>query len=181
MGQDPDGGPDEAVDVANELQRYAREETRLGVPPLLNVDAVHGHAYATAATAFPNGLGAAATSDTGAVERAASVTAREVRATGAHRNYGPTVDVARDPRWGRVFETFDESPHLVGAFAAAKARGYQGGIGDPSGVVVTTKHFPRTASRSGARTPRPSTSPSTSSGTRSFPRSSGRSTPARPR
>ena len=97
MGQDPDGGPDEAVDVANELQRYAREETRLGVPPLLNVDAVHGHAYATAATAFPNGLGAAATSDTGAVERAASVTAREVRATGAHRNYGPTVDVARDP------------------------------------------------------------------------------------
>lgn len=96
------------------------------MPLLLNVDAVHGHAYVTGATAFLNGPGAAATWDPDAVERAASVTAREVRATGAHQNYGPTVDVARDPRWGRVFETFGESPHLVGEFAAAKVRGCQG-------------------------------------------------------
>ena len=96
------------------------------MPLLLNVDAVHGHAYVTGATAFLNGPGAAATWDPDAVERAASVTAREVRATGAHQNYGPTVDVARDPRWGRVFETFGESTHLVGEFAAAKVRGCQG-------------------------------------------------------
>ncbi len=119
------------------------EETRLGIPLLFNVDAVHGHAYITGATVFPNGLGAAATWDPEGVEKAASVTASEVRATGAHQNYSPTTDVARDPRWGRAFETFGESPHLVGELVAAKVRGYQGsGVGDPEGVVATAKHFP---------------------------------------
>ncbi|PAU82932.1 glycosyl hydrolase [Halorubrum salipaludis] len=141
--------PEDAVAAVEELQTYAREETRLGVPLLFSVDAVHGHAYVSGATVFPNGLGAAATWDPEGIEAAAAVTAREVRATGAHQNYGPTVDVGRDPRWGRVFETFGESPHLVGELAAAKVRGYQGeGPGDsaapsdPDRVVATAKHFP---------------------------------------
>ncbi|MFW6382432.1 MAG: glycoside hydrolase family 3 N-terminal domain-containing protein [Haloferacaceae archaeon] len=135
--------PEEVTEAVRELQTYAREETRLGIPLLFSVDAVHGHAYVSGATVFPNGLGTAATWDPEAVEAAAAVTAREVRATGAHQNYGPTVDVGREPRWGRVFETFGESPYLAGELAAAKVRGYQGtGLGDPDGVVATAKHFP---------------------------------------
>ncbi|WP_435180550.1 glycoside hydrolase family 3 N-terminal domain-containing protein [Halorussus sp. AFM4] len=134
---------DEVVAAANDLQRVATEETRLGIPLLLNVDAVHGHAYVAGATVFPNGLGAAATWDPAAVEDAASITATEVRRTGAHQNYAPTCDVGREPRWGRIFETFGESPRLCAELAAAKVRGYQGdGLGDPDAVVATAKHFP---------------------------------------
>ncbi|USZ78367.1 glycoside hydrolase family 3 C-terminal domain-containing protein (plasmid) [Halorussus vallis] len=133
----------DVVDAANELQRVATEETRLGIPLLLNVDAVHGHAYVAGSTVFPNGLGTAATWDPEAVEAAASITATEVRRTGAHQNYSPTCDVGRDPRWGRIFETFGESPRLCAEMAAAKVRGYQGdGLGDPDSVVATAKHFP---------------------------------------
>ncbi|MFC6726797.1 glycoside hydrolase family 3 protein, partial [Halobium palmae] len=87
--------------------------------------------------------GAAATWDPSLIEAGAAVTAVETRRVGAHQNYSPTCDVGRDPRWGRVFETFGESPHLCGEMAAAKVRGYQGdGLGDPDGVVATAKHFP---------------------------------------
>ncbi|ESP87123.1 glycoside hydrolase family 3 N-terminal domain-containing protein [Candidatus Halobonum tyrrellensis] len=134
---------DEAVEAANEVQRIATEETRLGIPLLLNVDAVHGHAYVAGATVFPNGLGTAATWDPDTAETVAGITAAEVRRTGAHQNYAPTCDVGRDPRWGRVFETFGESPRLCAAMAAAKVRGYQGdGLSDPDAVVATAKHFP---------------------------------------
>ncbi|WP_227132714.1 glycoside hydrolase family 3 N-terminal domain-containing protein [Halorubellus salinus] len=134
---------DDVVETVNELQAYAVEETRLGIPLLFNVDAVHGHAYVANATIFPNGLGVGATWDPDAAERAASITASEIRATGAHQNYSPTCDVGRDPRWGRVFETFGESPYLCGELAAAKARGYQGdGIEGDENVVATAKHFP---------------------------------------
>ena len=98
----------EIVDIVARLQEVAREETRLGIPLLFNVDAVHGHAYVADATVFPNGLGAAATWNPARVESSAAVTAAEVAATGAHQNYSPTCDVGRDPRWGRVFETFGE-------------------------------------------------------------------------
>ena len=133
----------EIVDIVNELQETATEDTRLGIPMFFNVDAVHGHAYVANATVFPNGLGAAATWDPAAIERGASITAREVAATGAHQNYSPTCDVGRDPRWGRVFETFGESPRLVSEFATAKIRGYQGdGLEADDTVVATAKHFP---------------------------------------
>lgn len=136
------------VETVNELQRVARSETRLGIPVLFAVDAVHGHAYVAEGTAFPNGLGLAATWDDSLAESVAAVTATEVRATGAHQNYSPTCDVARDPRWGRTFETFGESPYLCGRFAAAKIRGYQGGGDDfdtgesANTVIATAKHFP---------------------------------------
>ncbi|WP_254279758.1 glycoside hydrolase family 3 N-terminal domain-containing protein [Haloarcula marina] len=134
---------DDIVEHVNRLQEVALSETRLGIPLLFNVDAVHGHAYVAEGTAFPNGLGAAATWDVDGVERAAGITATEVRRSGAHQNYSPTCDVARDPRWGRTFETFGESPYLCAKLAAAKVRGYQGdGIEDSSSVVATAKHFP---------------------------------------
>ncbi|MFC7068683.1 glycoside hydrolase family 3 N-terminal domain-containing protein [Halobaculum lipolyticum] len=134
---------EEAVSAANELQRVALEETRLGIPLLLIVDAVHGNAYVAGATVFPNGLGAAATWDPSLIETGAGVTATEIRRVGAHQNYSPTCDVARDPRWGRTFETFGESPRLCAAMVRAKVRGYQGdGLGDDDGVVATAKHFP---------------------------------------
>ncbi|MFB6129088.1 MAG: glycoside hydrolase family 3 N-terminal domain-containing protein [Halorhabdus sp.] len=136
-------GPHEIVETVNTLQETALEETRLGIPLLCNVDAVHGHAYVEGATVFPNGLGAAATWDPDLIERSATATAREVRATGAHQNYAPTCDVAREPRWGRVQETHGESPRLAADFAAAKVRGLQGnGIDDAESVLATAKHFP---------------------------------------
>ncbi|GAA0532366.1 glycoside hydrolase family 3 N-terminal domain-containing protein [Halorubrum ejinorense] len=134
---------DDIVENVNRLQEVALSETRLGIPLLFNVDAVHGHAYVAEGTAFPNGLGVGATWDAEAAERAADVTATEVRRSGAHQNYSPTCDVAREPRWGRAFETFGESPYLCGKLAAAKVRGYQGeGIEDSSSVIATAKHFP---------------------------------------
>ncbi|WP_458210549.1 glycoside hydrolase family 3 N-terminal domain-containing protein [Haladaptatus sp. NG-SE-30] len=134
---------DNVVETVNHLQEIAQSETRLNIPLLFNVDAVHGHAYVAEGTAFPNGLGMGATWDESLVESGAKVTATEVRASGAHQNYSPTCDVARDPRWGRTFETFGESPFLCGRLAAAKVRGYQGdGIEDPSSVIATAKHFP---------------------------------------
>ncbi|MFW5918413.1 MAG: glycoside hydrolase family 3 N-terminal domain-containing protein, partial [Haloferacaceae archaeon] len=135
--------PREVVDAVNTLQETALEETRLGIPLLFNVDAIHGHAYVENATVFPNGLGAAATWNPNLIERTAAATAREVRVTGAHQNYAPTCDVARDPRWGRVQETFGESPRLVADLAVASVRGLQGdGLADPQAVVATAKHFP---------------------------------------
>jgi beta-glucosidase len=133
---------EEAVEIATRLQTYAREETRLGIPLLFTCDAIHGHAYLKGATVFPNNLGIAATWDPDLVERSAEITARELRATGIKQNYGPTCDVARDPRWGRTGETFGESPYLVGELAARKVRGYQGdGLGAET-VAATAKHFP---------------------------------------
>ncbi|MFB6189882.1 MAG: glycoside hydrolase family 3 N-terminal domain-containing protein [Halapricum sp.] len=133
---------DDVVETVNRLQKVAHSDTRLGIPLLFNVDAVHGHAYVAEGTAFPNGLGMGATWDEALAEAGAGVTAREVRASGAHQNYSPTCDVARDPRWGRTFETFGESPFLCSRLAAAKIRGYQGEHLDDESVLATAKHFP---------------------------------------
>lgn len=135
--------PDESRSIVRRLQRAAAEQTRLGIPLLVTADAIHGHAYLTGATVFPNALGMAATWNPDRIEQAAAVTAREVRSTGVHQNYAPTADVGRELRWGRLFETFGESPYLVGECAAAAVDGYRGnGPGDPEGVLATVKHFP---------------------------------------
>lgn len=135
----PHTDPRKAAEVANRLQRHAIEESRLGIPLIIPLDAIHGHAYVDGATVFPHNLGLAATWDPELARRIGRTTATEVRATGAHQNYGPTCDVARDPRWGRTFETFGESPHLCAEMAAAKVRGLRDG---DDGVLATAKHFP---------------------------------------
>ncbi|WP_435362164.1 glycoside hydrolase family 3 N-terminal domain-containing protein [Haloarchaeobius sp. DFWS5] len=138
-GASPHRASDEVVEIANDLQRVAMEESRLGVPILIPVDAIHGNAYVEDTTVFPHNLGVAAARDRSLAAEVGSVTATEVAATGSSLTYGPTCDVARDPRWGRTFETFGESPYLVGELAAAKVQGIHDA---PVHVAAMAKHFP---------------------------------------
>lgn len=135
----PFDDPPETVSIANELQSVAVEESRLGIPLAIPVDAVHGNAHVSTATVFPHNLALAATGDHSLIERVGAITATEIGASGATLAFGPTCDVARDPRWGRTFETFGESPFVCAELAAAKARGLSGHV-DRVGAV--TKHFP---------------------------------------
>lgn len=129
--------------IANRLQRVAMNETRLGIPLLIPVDAVHGHANIEGTTVFPHNLGMGATWDPELTERAARVTAEEMSATGANQNYSPTADIAREPRWGRIYETYGESAHLVEQFVAAEVHGLQANdLSDPTAVAATVKHYP---------------------------------------
>ncbi|AWB28696.1 glycosyl hydrolase [Halococcoides cellulosivorans] len=140
-----------AAELANELQEVAIEETRLGIPLVIPVDATHGHAYVLESTVLPHGLGMGATRRPALARAGASVTASECRATGASVAYSPTADIAADQRWGRAFETFGETATLAGAFARAKVEGLQGGRVDEDdshqegltkGVAACVKHFP---------------------------------------
>uniref|UniRef100_A0A7D5GV66 beta-glucosidase n=2 Tax=Natrinema halophilum TaxID=1699371 RepID=A0A7D5GV66_9EURY len=141
IGISPHRNPERLAEIANRLQRVAIEETRHGIPLLLPVDAVHGHAYVDGATVFPHGLGVAATRNPANERMASDITAAEMRATGANQAYGPTCDVARDPRWGRTFETYGESPLLCSAFSRAAVRGFESIEHSPR-VAATAKHFP---------------------------------------
>lgn len=133
------------TNTVNIIQSYALEKTRLGIPLLLYTDADHGHAFVKGTTVFPHNLGMASTWDPEFSRKVAEVSARETRATGIHQNLNPVCDIARDPRWGRTFETFGESPYLCSVMAAAMVRGYQGGEGfrvDGEHLAATAKHFP---------------------------------------
>lgn len=135
--------PQDCVHVANELQKFALNNTRLGIPILMYVDADHGHAYIKGSTVFPHNLGMAATKDANLVRQAAAATAREIAATGGHQNLNPVCGVGREPRWGRVYETFGESPYLCAEMSVAAIRGYQGSDhGEEGRVIATPKHFP---------------------------------------
>jgi beta-glucosidase len=133
------------VNIVNVIQSIAVEKSRLGIPILLYTDADHGHALVKGTTVFPHNLGMASTWDPEFSSRTAEVTAGETRATGIHQNLNPVCDIARDPRWGRTFETFGESPYLCSVMVAAMVRGYQGGEGfkvDGEHIAATAKHFP---------------------------------------
>jgi beta-glucosidase len=115
------------------LQRIAVNETRLHIPLLFAADAIHGYK-----TIFPVGLAEAASWDPDAAETSARISATEVAQAGTQWVYSPMVDIARDPRWGRIVEGSGEDPYLGSAFAAARVRGFQGG--NPK-VIATAKHF----------------------------------------
>ncbi len=133
--------PRRAAQAANAMQRYVLEHTRLGIPLFLAEEAPHGH-MAIGATVFPTGLGMSATFDTALVARVGAAVAREIRLQGAHVSYGPVIDLAREPRWSRVEETFGEDPVLSGEMAAACVRGNGGGrLGLPFSTLATLKHF----------------------------------------
>lgn len=120
-----------------ELQQAAVNDSRLGIPLFFAYDVVHGHR-----TQFPIGPGLASTWNTEAVERAASVMAREASADGLDATFAPVVDISRDPRWGRVAEGFGEDPYLVSQMARAMVRGLQGDdLSDPDRIMATVKHF----------------------------------------
>jgi beta-glucosidase len=123
------------------LQRRALT-TRLGVPLLYGVDAVHGHNNVRGAVIFPHNIGLGCTRNPKIVEEAARVTAQEVAATGMHWTFGPCVTVPQDERWGRTYEGFGETPGLVADLGAAAVRGFQGeNLSRPGGVLATAKHY----------------------------------------
>ncbi|MFN3353411.1 MAG: glycoside hydrolase family 3 N-terminal domain-containing protein [Brevundimonas sp.] len=134
-------GP-QTVNYINAAQRWAIEQTRLGIPILMHEEALHGYT-ARGATSFPQSIALASTWDPALVTRVFSVAAREMRARGAQLALAPVVDVARDPRWGRIEETYGEDPHLVSEIGLAAIRGYQGETLPlaPDKVLVTLKHM----------------------------------------
>lgn len=119
------------------LQKVAVEESRLGIPLLFAMDVVHGYR-----TIFPVPLALAATWAPEAEERAARVAADEATAAGLHWTFAPMIDIARDPRWGRIVEGAGEDPYLGARMAVAQVNGYQGGNSlRPGSLMATAKHF----------------------------------------
>ncbi len=130
------------AEYINAVQRWVIENTRLGIPVMFHEEALHG-LVAPGATAFPVPLALGSTWDPELVERVMSVAAREARARGAQHVLSPVVDLGRDPRWGRVEETYGEDPYLVSRFGVAAVHGYQGTSLPlaPDKVFATLKHF----------------------------------------
>lgn len=130
-----------------DLQRVAVEESRLGVPLLFAQDVIHGFR-----TIFPVPLGESASFDVAAVEQAARIAAVEATAHGIHWTYAPMVDVARDPRWGRVVEGAGEDPYLGSVLAAARVRGFQGqDLTADDTLLATAKHYVAYGAAQGGR------------------------------
>ena len=116
--------------------------TRLGIPLVYGVDAVHGHNNVPGATIFPHNVGLGCTRDPALVEQIERVTAEEVRATGINWVFAPCITVPQDERWGRTYEGFGEGPQLAAELGAAAVRGFQGkSLDDPLSVLACAKHF----------------------------------------
>jgi beta-glucosidase len=121
----------------NRLQHLAVEGNRHGIPALFGYDVIHG-----LRTILPVPIAMAASWDPETIERGQSVAAREARAVGIQWTFAPMVDIARDPRWGRILEGAGEDPYLGAAVAAAQVRGFQGeGLGTPERIIAGPKHF----------------------------------------
>jgi beta-glucosidase len=131
----------------NELQRVAVNESRLKIPVLYGFDVIHGYR-----TIFPIPLGEAASWDPSLAERSAAVAAQEARNSGVHWTFAPMVDIARDPRWGRITEGAGEDPFLGAAFARARVRGFQGNdYSAPDKVLACAKHWVAYGAAEGGR------------------------------
>ena len=129
------------TDLYDRVQSHALK-TRLKIPLLYGIDAVHGHNNVIGAVVFPHHIGLGATRDPALVEEVERVTAEEVRATGIHWVFAPCVAVARDERWGRTYESFSEDPALVAELSGAAVRGFQGqDLKDPLRVLACAKHY----------------------------------------
>ena len=142
-GEGPNGSGGTATEWANmydNFQGYALQ-TRLKIPLIYGVDAVHGHNNVYGAVIFPHHIGMGATRDTALVQQADQVTRDEVLGTGIDWVFAPCVCVPRDDRWGRTYEGYSEDPALVSSMGVASIKGFQGtGLG-PSTVMATAKHY----------------------------------------
>ena len=136
--------PRQTVEFINALQKWALEDTRLGIPVLVHEESLHGY-MATQATSFPQAIAMAGTFDRDLVRRVHALIAREMRARGVFYTLSPVIDIVRDPRWGRIEETFGEDPYLVSEIGVATVEGLQGrGKFErlpPGHVFATLKHF----------------------------------------
>jgi beta-glucosidase len=133
--------------LINRLQHAAVDGSRLHIPLLFGLDVIHGFR-----TIFPVPIGMAASWDPSMVEKAQSVAAEEARAAGVHWTFGPMLDIARDPRWGRIIEGAGEDPYLGSAMAVAQVRGFQGPyLGAPNHIVACAKHFAGYGAAEGGR------------------------------
>lgn len=138
--------PGQTVKLTNAIQKWMIEQTRLGIPILFHEEGLHGF-QGRYATSFPQSIALASTFDPDLIERVYAVTAREIRVRGVHHVLSPVVDVALDPRWGRIEETYGEDPYLVSRMGVAAVRGFQGRTLDADGeipdnkVLSTLKHM----------------------------------------
>jgi beta-glucosidase len=134
-------GPRQMAEYTNTVQKWFKENTRLGIPVLFHDECLHGH-VAPKGTSYPQTIALASTWDTVLVENVFTATSAEARASGAHHCLAPVLDLARDPRWGRTEETYGEDPYLVSHIGLAAIRGFQGtGPIDGAHVMATAKHF----------------------------------------
>lgn len=127
------------LEEANYLQSLAME-SRLGIPVIFGIDAIHGNANAPDNTVYPTNIGLACSFDLELARRIARETAAEMRAMNMHWTFNPNVEVARDPRWGRVGETYGEDPYLVSLMGTETVMGYQGDLSSDD-VLACIKHF----------------------------------------
>ena len=141
------GGPNGAggtatqwADMVDDFQSYALK-SRLGIPLIYGVDAVHGHNNVQGAVLFPHDIGLGASRDAALVQQVEDVTRQEVLGTGIHWTFAPCVCVPRDDRWGRTYEGFGEDPSVVAPLAQAAVRGFQGPSLSANSVLATAKHY----------------------------------------
>jgi len=129
------------AETTNAIQKFFLENSRLGIPVVFHEECLHGHA-AVDGTSFPQPIALASTFNPELIETIFTVTALEARSRGAHQALTPVVDVARDPRWGRVEETYGEDPFLVSRMGIAAVRGFQGDatFRDKTRMIATLKH-----------------------------------------
>ena len=129
------------ADMLDRFQSMAAQ-TRLGIPLMYGIDAIHGHNNVVGATIFPHNIGLGATGNPELAREIARITAKEVRATGINWTFGPCVANSRDERWGRAYESYGEDPVLIAAMGRAQVKGYQGAsLSAKDAIVACTKHY----------------------------------------
>lgn len=130
------------TDLYLRCQKHAMN-TRLGIPLLYGVDAVHGHSNVTGAVIFPHNIGLGCTGDPELIQEIADVTAKEVRATGVNWTFAPCITVPQDERWGRTYEGFSEDPKIASVMGKASVLGFQGPrlSNDPDKILACAKHY----------------------------------------
>jgi beta-glucosidase len=139
----PNKTPQQTAVFTNAIQKWVLENTRLGIPVLFHDEALHGH-IGRNATHFPQAIGLASTWDPEMLTEISAVIAKEVRVRGIQQVLAPILDVARDPRWGRIEETMGEDPYLIATMGVASVKGFQGsdnGVVGKDRVMVTLKHL----------------------------------------
>lgn len=129
------------IEEANYIQKLAMQ-SRLQIPIIFGIDAIHGNANCPDNTVYPTNIGLSCSFDTDMAYKIARQTALEMRSMNMHWTFNPNIEVARDARWGRVGETYGEDPYLVGQLGVASVKGYQGNLDNPeTDVLACIKHF----------------------------------------